>query len=156
MTRIDWFDDKTSLPVIDEQVQKLAGFVEAMADGVIEKSELERQQSSVVQAMKAVQGDLNDTQHEKVTRLLVELTAACQEAPTYLDKYYALQPGGLNGAKRLVVIRSDRREWVPADWIDDATKFASLVWTEDIADEDLGPNEYIRTNTVTENCVGLG
>jgi len=75
MARIDWFHDKTSLPVIDEQVQKLAGFVEAMADGVIEKSELEKQQSSVVQAMKAVQGDLNDAQHEKVTRLLVELSA---------------------------------------------------------------------------------
>jgi hypothetical protein len=75
MARIDWFDDRTSVPVIDEQVQKLAGFVEAMADGVIEKSELEKQQSSVVQAMKAVQGDLNDAQHEKVTRLLVELSA---------------------------------------------------------------------------------
>jgi hypothetical protein len=75
MARIDWFDDKTSLPVIDEQVQKLAGFVDAMADGVIETSELEKQQSSVVQAMKAVQGDLNDAQHEKVTRLLVELSA---------------------------------------------------------------------------------
>src|SRR5712671_656877 len=75
MARIDWFDDRTSVPVIDEQVQKLAGFVEAMADGVIENSELEKQQSSVVQAMKAVQGDLNDAQHEKVTRLLVELSA---------------------------------------------------------------------------------
>ena len=75
MPRVDWFDDKTSVPVIDEQVQKLAGFVDAMADGVIEKSELERQQASVVQAMKAVQGDLTDAQHEKVTRLLVELSA---------------------------------------------------------------------------------
>ena|SRR5690349_9779643 len=75
MARVDWFDDKTSVPVIDEQVQKLAGFVDAMADGVIEKSELERQQSSVVQAMKAIQGDLNDAQHEKVTRLLVEMSA---------------------------------------------------------------------------------
>ena len=75
MARIDWLDDKASAPVLDEQVQKLAGFVEAMADGVIEKSELDKQQSSVVQAMKAVQGDLNDAQHEKVTRLLVELSA---------------------------------------------------------------------------------
>ena len=75
MARIDWFDDKKDTPVIDEQVQKLAVFVEAMADGVIDKAELENQQSSVVQAMKAVQGDLNDSQHEKVTRLLVELSA---------------------------------------------------------------------------------
>ena len=75
MARIDWFDDKKDTPVIDEQVQKLATFVEAMADGIIEKAELEKQQTSVVQAMKAVQGDLNDAQHEKVTRLLVELSA---------------------------------------------------------------------------------
>jgi len=75
MARIDWLDDKTNVPVIEEKVQKLTTFVEAMADGVIEKTELEKQQSSVVQAMKAVQGDLNDAQHEKVTRLLVELSA---------------------------------------------------------------------------------
>ena len=75
MARIDWLDDKANVPVIDEQVQKLTGFVEAMADGIIEKAELEKQQSSVVQAMKAVQGDLNDAQHEKVTQLLVELSA---------------------------------------------------------------------------------
>ena len=75
MARIDWFDDKKDTPVIDEQVQKLATFVEAMADGIIEKAELEKQQSSVVNAMKAVQSELNDTQHEKVTRLLVELSA---------------------------------------------------------------------------------
>lgn len=75
MARIDWFDEKKDTPVIDEQVEKLAHFVDAMADGVIEKAELEKQQSSVVQAMKAVQSDLNDAQHEKVTRLLVELSA---------------------------------------------------------------------------------
>ena len=75
MARIDWFDDKTNVPVIDEQVQKLTNFVDAMADGVIDQTELEKQQSSVIQAMKSVQGDLNDTQHERVTRLLVELSA---------------------------------------------------------------------------------
>jgi hypothetical protein len=75
MARIDWFDEHKEVPVIDEQVNKLATFVDAMADGVIDKAELEKQQSSVVQAMKAVQHELNDTQHEKVTRLLVELSA---------------------------------------------------------------------------------
>ena len=75
MARIDWFDEHKEVPVIDEQVSKLATFVDAMADGVIDKAELEKQQSSVVQAMKSVQGELNDAQHEKVTRLLVELSA---------------------------------------------------------------------------------
>jgi hypothetical protein len=75
MARIDWFDDEKEVPVVDEQVQKLEHFVAAMADGVIEKAELEKQQSSVVKAMKAVESELNDAQHEKVTRLMVELSA---------------------------------------------------------------------------------
>ena len=40
MTRVDWFDEKTHVPVIDEQVNKLSTFVDAMADGVIDKNEL--------------------------------------------------------------------------------------------------------------------
>jgi predicted transcriptional regulator len=74
MPRTSWFDD-ADLPVIEEQVEKLESFAEAMADGVIEKQELARQQDSLVAAMKAVEGDLNDAQHAKVTRLLVELSA---------------------------------------------------------------------------------
>ena len=74
MARTSWFDD-ADLPMIDEQVQKLESFTEAMSDGVIEKQELERQQESLVKAMKAVEGELTDEQHAKVTRLLVELSA---------------------------------------------------------------------------------
>ena len=74
MPRTSWFDD-TDLPVIDEQVQKLESFADAMADGQIEQRELDRQQESLVTAMKAVEADLNDAQHAKVTQLLVELSA---------------------------------------------------------------------------------
>jgi len=97
MARIDWLDEKTNVPVIDEQVQKLTTFVEAMADGVIEKTELEKQQSSVVQAMKAVQGDLNDAQHEKVTRLLVELSA--YNIMRLLHELYARKLDGITGSR---------------------------------------------------------
>jgi hypothetical protein len=75
MARISWFDEKTHMPVVDEQAQKLSTFVDAMADGIIDDSELEKQQSSVVEAMKAVEGELNDEQHAKITRLLLELSA---------------------------------------------------------------------------------
>jgi hypothetical protein len=75
MTRVSWFDEKTHMPVIEEQVHKLSTFVDAMADGVIDDSELEKQQTSVVAAMKAVEGKLNDEQHAKITRLMVELSA---------------------------------------------------------------------------------
>jgi hypothetical protein len=74
VARTSWFDD-SDLPIIDEQVHKLESFTEAMADGVIEKQELDRQQDSLVQAMRAVESELNDDQHGKVTRLLVELSA---------------------------------------------------------------------------------
>ena len=75
MTRISWFDEKTHMPVIDEQVNKLSTFVDAMADGVIDDSELHKQQESVVVAMKAVESELSDEQHAKITRLMVELSA---------------------------------------------------------------------------------
>ena len=74
MARTSWFDD-ADLPIIDEQVTKLESFADAMADGLIEKKELERQQESLIRAMKTVESDLNDAQHAKVTRLLVELSA---------------------------------------------------------------------------------
>jgi hypothetical protein len=75
MTRVSWFDEKTHVPVIDEQVKNLSAFVDAMADGVIDEAELDKQQVSVVEAMTAVESDLNDEQHAKVTRLMVELSA---------------------------------------------------------------------------------
>jgi hypothetical protein len=75
MARVSWFDDETDLPVIDEQVHKLESFTQAMADGVIEKAELESQQASLVAVMREVEAVLTDEQHEKVTRLLVEASA---------------------------------------------------------------------------------
>lgn len=74
MARTSWFDD-SDLPVIDEQVHKLQSFTDAMADGVIEAKELQQQQETLVATMRAVESTLNDDQHAKVTRLLVELSA---------------------------------------------------------------------------------
>jgi hypothetical protein len=75
MARTHWFDDSTHLPVIDEQAHKLDSFVEAMADGVITKDEIEKQQESLIQIMQAVESGLTDEQHAKITRLLIELSA---------------------------------------------------------------------------------
>ena len=62
-------------------------------------------------------------------RLLEALTAACQEQPTYLDRYYALQPGRPNGAKRLVVLLpAALRPELPADWLDEVGGLATVVW----------------------------
>jgi hypothetical protein len=57
------------------------------------------------------------------------LTAACQSSPTYLDKFYAMQPGRANGAKRLVVVAPLAwRSRLPKRWIDEAGEYATLVW----------------------------
>jgi len=75
MARISWLDEDTDLPLIDEHVQQLEHFTDALADGVVDKDEVAKQREALVAAMKAVESDLSDEQHEKVTRLLVELTA---------------------------------------------------------------------------------
>jgi predicted transcriptional regulator len=75
MARASWFDDKTEHPVIQEQVTKLQSFTDALADGVITAQELADQEARLVAAMKSLELDLNDAQHEKTTRVLVEMTA---------------------------------------------------------------------------------
>ena len=75
MARVSWFDDETDVPVIDEQCQKLESFAAAMADGRIEARELAEQQERLVAVMREVEPGLSDAQHERVTRLLVELSA---------------------------------------------------------------------------------
>ena len=67
---------------------------------------------------------------ESVTaRLLDTLAAAALERPTYLDKYYALQPGRVNGAKRLIVVLPGlSRDATDTDWVDAIGATATVVW----------------------------
>lgn len=74
MARSNWLDD-TDLPALEEQVTKLQHFTDSMADGVIDADELAKQNEAVVTAMKAVQDDLTDEQHAKVTTLMAEVLA---------------------------------------------------------------------------------
>jgi radical SAM superfamily enzyme YgiQ (UPF0313 family) len=65
-----------------------------------------------------------------VTPSLAEtLMAACQERPTYLDQLCAVQPGRLNGAKRLVVLLplAVREQLNPA-WRESLGELVSFVW----------------------------
>lgn len=75
MARISWLDEDTDVPNLDQHLQHLSHFTEALADGVVDQDELERQQDALVAAMKAVEGRLDDELHGLVTNLLVELTA---------------------------------------------------------------------------------
>lgn len=75
MARVNWLDEELDLPLIDEQVEKLESFANAMADGIVTKDELDKQQETLLDSMREVEGLLTDEQHAKVTRLLIELSA---------------------------------------------------------------------------------
>ena len=75
MARTSWFDEKAEHPVIQEQLEKLKAFTDALADGVVTKQELSGQEQRLLAAMKSVDKELGDDAHEKVTKLLIELTA---------------------------------------------------------------------------------
>jgi hypothetical protein len=75
MARTSWFDERTEHPVIQEQISKLDSFTNAMADGVVEKRELDAQEQRLSAAMKRLEPELSDDLHAKVTTVLVELTA---------------------------------------------------------------------------------
>jgi len=73
--RTPWLDEKTEAPLIDQYVQRLGSFLEAMADGRIEAGELKTQEDRVVALMKTIEPELSDELHQQVTHLLCELSA---------------------------------------------------------------------------------
>jgi hypothetical protein len=75
VSRTSWFDDKAEHPVIQEQLTKLEAFTSALADGVISKAELAKQEQRLVAAMQKLETGLSDELHAKVTTVLVELSA---------------------------------------------------------------------------------
>ncbi|MCE9629559.1 MAG: hypothetical protein K8S94_02410 [Planctomycetia bacterium] len=70
-----WFDDSSDTPLIAEYARKLDSFLGAISDQVVETHELEEQEKRLVTLMKEVEPLLSPEAHEKVTRLLCEVTA---------------------------------------------------------------------------------
>ena len=75
MARTSWFDDNAQHPLIHEQIEKLESFTSALADGQVSKQELSGQEQRLVAALKALEPELSDELHAKVTTVLVELSA---------------------------------------------------------------------------------
>lgn len=73
--RQSWLDAASNKPIIDRYARQLGSFMEAMADGRIEESELKAQEGRLVKLMKEVEPQLDGALHEKVTQMLCELTA---------------------------------------------------------------------------------
>jgi predicted transcriptional regulator len=75
VARTSWFDEKAEHPVIQERVEKLESFTDALADGIVSQRELQAQEDRLAAAMKTVEGHLSDEAHAQITTVLVELSA---------------------------------------------------------------------------------
>jgi hypothetical protein len=73
--RTPWFDEASETPLITEYARKLDSFLDVVADGRVDTKEIETQEQRVVSLMKEVEPLLSPEAHEKVTRLLCEVTA---------------------------------------------------------------------------------
>ena len=74
MARSNWIDDSHH-PALDAHVSQLEHFAASLADGVVDASELAKQEANLVAAMRAVESTLSDEQHTMLSRVLAELTA---------------------------------------------------------------------------------
>jgi radical SAM superfamily enzyme YgiQ (UPF0313 family) len=94
-------------------------------------------------------------------RVWETLLAACQARPTYLDRYYALQPGQVNGAKRLIlVLPKGLRAAFNEEWLEEIGVYATLVWSgpEDIPwyDANLAAHEFAWTSGAGDATICKG
>ena len=70
-----WLDGASQKPVIDRYARQLKSFLNAMADGKIDDSELQEQEQRLIALMKEIEPQLDDALHARVTEVLCELTA---------------------------------------------------------------------------------
>ena len=75
MAKASWFDERAQVPTLHERVEKLEAFTTAMADGVVDRKELEGQEQRLFAAMTALEPKLSDELHGEVTNVMIELTA---------------------------------------------------------------------------------
>jgi hypothetical protein len=75
MAPTSWFDERAEHPTLHDRVEKLESFTSAMADGVVDKEELNAQEQRLVSAMKSLEPKLSAELHAQVTGVLIELTA---------------------------------------------------------------------------------
>jgi hypothetical protein len=82
MPRRAWFEAHEGLPFAS--VARLESWQEAMADGVIELAEVERQKERLLGLLRELEPLLDDATHERVTRVLEEWTVLTAMQTTLL------------------------------------------------------------------------
>ncbi len=73
--RSSWFDEATQAPLIEDSARRLDSLIQTLADGRVDAHEIKEQETRLVALMKEIEPLLDDPLHQKVTRLLCELTA---------------------------------------------------------------------------------
>ena len=73
--RQSWLDETTQTPRIEQYARQLDTFLQTMADGVVDDTEVKAQESRLAGLMREIEPQLDDALHAKVTQLLCELTA---------------------------------------------------------------------------------
>lgn len=91
--RQGWLSRTGQAPQIDSYARKLRSFINALADGVVDASEVESQEQRLVKLMKVIEPQLDDKLHAQVTQLLCELTA--YDIMRLLHAMHANRPKGV-------------------------------------------------------------
>jgi hypothetical protein len=73
--RVSWLDATSHTPLIESYARRLKGFMDALADGKVDETEVREQESRLVTLMKEIEPQLDAAMHAKITQLLCELTA---------------------------------------------------------------------------------
>jgi len=79
--------------------------------------------------------------------ILQMLAATCLETTSYLDRYYAMQPGRANGAKRLIaILPAALRAALDETWLEQIDAIATIAWRRSrhnpVAATEIEPHEY--------------
>ncbi len=75
MARSSWLDEKAETTLIDDYARNLGHFLDAIADGTVDRQEVARQEQRVVALMQVIEPQLDDKMHEQLTKLLCEMSA---------------------------------------------------------------------------------
>ena len=74
MAREPWFDSESSELMFSRYVERMESWQSALADGVVQPEEVRQQSQRVTDMLRALEPRLSDELHEKVTRVLYELS----------------------------------------------------------------------------------
>ena len=73
MARASWFDEKTNELMFSTYMTQMDSWQDAMADGVIEPGEIQKQAERVGEMLRALEPELSDELHEEITNIFYEL-----------------------------------------------------------------------------------